>query len=108
MELSFLDGLGQALVVGTALHVSAAQYCTCRGFTCIRRNLMLAFLPEVADGTAVAYYQSVKSPFVAQYLLFVACVSATGITVNALVGAHYLCHLSLLHQCLDGWHIGFP
>ena len=92
----FVDKIGYRVSIVTAEAFSAAGL------------IGLAFLPEVADGTAVAYYQSVKSPFVAQYLLFVACVSATWITVNALVGAHYLCHLSLLHQCLEGWQIGFP
>ena len=63
---------------------------------------------EVADGTAVAGDQSVESPFVAQYLLFISCLGAAGLSVYALVGAHHLGHLSLLHQCLEGWQICLP
>ena len=63
---------------------------------------------EVTDGTAVGGDQSVEAPFVAQNLLFIASLCATGLTVDTLVGAHDLCHLALLHQCLESREIGFP
>ena len=63
---------------------------------------------EVADCTAVAGDDTVETPLVAQDLLFVSRLRATGLTVDALVGAHDLCHLSLLDEGLEGREIGFP
>ena len=63
---------------------------------------------EVADGTAVTGDDAVEAPLIAQYLLFVAGLTATGLPVDALVGTHDFCHLSLLHEGLEGREIGFP
>ena len=63
---------------------------------------------EVADSTAVAGDDAVEAPLVAQDLLFVAGLRATGLTIDTLVGAHDLCHLSLLHKGLEGGEIGLP
>ena len=63
---------------------------------------------EVANGTTVAGYQALEAPFFAQYLLFVAGLTATWLTVDALIGTHHLGHLALLHQSLEGWQIGLP
>ena len=63
---------------------------------------------EVADSTAVAGDDTIEAPLIAQDLLFVAGLRATRLTVYTLVGAHNLCHLSLLHQGLEGGEIGLP
>ena len=63
---------------------------------------------EVVDGTAVAGDDAVEAPVIAQYVLFVARVAAAGVTVYALVGAHHLAHVGLLHQGLEGGQVGLP
>ena len=63
---------------------------------------------EVVDGSAVAGNQSLKAPFVAQYLLLVARLCTAGLAVDALVGTHHLGHVALLHQRLEGRQVGFP
>ena len=99
--------LGQVLVFRAALHIGASQHRLGRCFGAILSHMVPAG-QKVAYGTAVAGDQSVESPFVAQYLLLVARLGATSLTVNALVGAHHLGHLSLLHQCLEGRQIRLP
>ena len=63
---------------------------------------------EIANGTTIAGDESVESPFIAQYLLFVTSLRAAGLAVDTLIGAHNLGHLSLLHQCLEGGEISLP
>ena len=78
VEIGFLDvsttyGLGQMLVFRAALHVGACQdsLCRCLGTVFCR---VVPTGQEVADGTAIAGDQTVEAPFVAQYLLFIACL----------------------------------
>ena len=40
--------------------------------------------------------------------MFVAGLRAAGLSVNTLVGAHDLCDLTFLHECLEGGQIGLP
>ena len=68
----------------------------------------MQFGQEIAYGPAVAGNQSLEAPFVAQYLSFEAGIAATRLSVDALVGTHHFCHITLLHQCLEGWQVGFP
>ena len=69
---------------------------------------MMPVRQEVANGTAVAGDKSVESPFVAQYLLLVTGLGAARLTVDTLVGAHHLGHLSFLYQRLEGGQISLP
>ena len=63
---------------------------------------------EIAHGSAVAGNQALEAPLIAQDLLFVACLTAAGLTIDALIGTHHLGHLAFLHQGLEGWQVGFP
>lgn len=63
---------------------------------------------EVADGTAVTGNDAVEPPLVAQDLLFVTGLTATGLTIDALVGAHDFGHLALLYKGFEGREVGFP
>ena len=63
---------------------------------------------EIAYSTTVAGNQSLEPPFIAQYLLLVACLATAWLTVNALVGAHHLSDIALLYQCLEGRQVGLP
>ena len=65
-------------------------------------------LVEVTDGTAVADNEVLESPFVAEDLLEQTGRAAAGIIVETLVGTHHLTHLGVLHQGLEGGHIGLP
>ena len=63
---------------------------------------------EVANGTAVTGDEALETPFIAQNVPFIAGITTARITVDALVGTHYLSYVALLHQCLEGWQIGLP
>ena len=63
---------------------------------------------EVTYGTAVADHKALETPLAAQYLVEVTRLSAAGHGVYALVCAHHLGHVALLHQPLEGGQIGLP
>ena len=63
---------------------------------------------EIADGTAVADYEILEAPLIAQDLLEQTVRTATGIVVETLVGTHYLAHLRILYKSLEGRHVGLP
>ena len=41
-------------------------------------------------------------------MLFVTGIATARVTINALIGAHHLSHVSFLHQSLESGQIGFP
>ena len=90
----------------TAFHICACYSSLCRCVGGIRRCLVR--FVEVADGTAVAHHQIFEAPFIAQNLLQQTGAAATWIIVKTLIGTHHLPHLRILHQSLEGWHVGFP
>ena len=63
---------------------------------------------EVTNGSAVAGYQTFEVPKVAQNMLFVTGIATARVTINTLIGAHHLSHVSFLHQSLESGQIGFP
>ena len=65
-------------------------------------------LVEIAHGAAVAHHQILESPLVAQNLLKQPLRTAAGVVVKALVGTHHFPDLGILHQRLEGWHVGLP
>ena len=65
-------------------------------------------LIEVAHGTTVAHHEVLESPLVAQDLLEQTGRTAAGIVVQTLVGTHHLSYLGILHQGLEGRHVGLP
>ena len=112
VEVALLDvaaahGLGQMAVLRATLHVGAGKDGLCRGFGAVLCGVVPAW-QEVADGTAVARDEALEAPFVAKDLLLIACLTAAGLAVDALVGTHHLGHLALLHQTLKGGQVGFP
>ena len=68
---------------------------------------MIARFPEVADGSAVAHYQSLESPLIAENLLKQTVAATARVTIPTLIGTHHFCHLSFLHKRLEGRQIGF-
>ena len=106
-DITPLDRCGQVLVFGAALHIGTGKHGlgTCLG-TILSRVVPTG--QEVADGTAVTGNDAVEPPLVAQDLLFVTGLTATGLTIDALVGAHDFGHLALLYKGFEGREVGFP
>ena len=65
-------------------------------------------LIEVTHGSAVAHHKVLEPPLVTKNLLKQTGVATAGVVVQTLVGAHHLPHLRILHQTLEGGHIGLP
>ena len=105
--IAAFDGGRQILVFRTALQVGTAHHGFGRSGQAVLRHIMPTG-QKVANGTAVACDESLEAPVVAQYMLLVAGIATAGITVDALVGAHHLCYVALLYQCLEGRQVGFP
>ena len=106
-DVAALNSCRQIFVFRTTLHIGACQNSFGRSL-CTVFGHMVPRGQEVANGSAVAGNQSLKSPFVAQDLLLIAALGTTSLSVNTLVGTHHLCHLAFLHQCLEGRQIGLP
>ena len=106
-DFSALNGCGQHPVCRSALQIGSVVHGFGRSGSQVLRHVM-QFGQEVAYGPAIAGNQSLEAPFVAQYLAFEAGIAATRLSVDALVGTHHFCHITLLHQCLEGWQVGFP
>ena len=69
-------------------------------------SVVMALGKEVIDGPAVRYHYTLVTPLVAQNLLKQAAASAARLVLVAVVGAHNLLDIGLLHQCLEGGQIG--
>ena len=63
---------------------------------------------EVADSTAIGSNKTVETPFIAEYLLLVAGLCTACLSVDALIGTHHLCHLTLLYESLEGREVCLP
>ena len=96
LHISTTHSLRQVLVLRTALHVGTSQHGFGTGFGPILGHVMPT-RQEITNGTTVAGNQSVKAPFVTQYLLLVTGLRTTGLTVDTLIGTHHLGHFSFLH-----------
>ena len=101
LDVATFDSSRQVAVDGTALYVGAVEYSLgCSLFVVLGHVVPLG--QEVANGTTVAGNQSLKAPFVAQYLLLVAALRAAGLAVDALIGAHHFSYITFLHQRFEG------
>ena len=107
LDVATFDGCRQVLIFRATLYVSTAEHGFGRCCGIVFRHIVPAG-QKVANGSAVAGNQALEAPDVAQDMLFVAGIATTGVAVDALVGAHHLGHLSVLHQCLEGRQVGFP
>ena len=97
LDIATADSLGQVSVFRATLYIGASQHGLGRGL----RTVLGSVVPtgqKVANSTTVAGDESLEAPLLAKYLLLVAGLTATGLTVNALVGAHHLGHIAFLHQ----------
>ena len=65
-------------------------------------------LPNVTHGTAIAHYQVLKAPLVAQNLLQQSAVSVTRFVIERLISTHHLAHLGFLNERFECGKIGFP
>ena len=102
------DGLGDAAisVAVATFHIGAGEGSLRRGGDGRRGTLVRRI--EIADGSAVAHHEVFESPLVAQNLLQQTCAATARIIVESLVGTHHLAHLRILHQRLEGRHVGLP
>ena len=60
------------------------------------------------NGSAIGSYQSLESPFITENLTLISGIAATRRSVNPLIGAHHLSHISILHQRFEGRQISLP
>ena len=71
-------------------------------------GFVLTFGVEVVDGIAICNYQSVVAPLVSQYVDKQSVACATRLTLESLIGAHHLAHITFLNQGLECWQICLP
>ena len=108
VDHSLLEGLGERHEHLAALEVGAVHHCVdgCREAVLV--SLVLAAVEEVVDGVAVGEHDGVVAPLVAQDVDEQAVAGAAGLALEALVCAHHLTHVGLLHQGLEGGEVGLP
>ena len=105
---TFLNGLIQVGVFASALKVCSVSHRVRAGGGGIRLRLVMPFEEEIADGSAIAHHQVLVSPLFSQYLLQQAVAPAARLPVEALVRAHHLFHVGLLHKRLESGQISLP
>ena len=71
-------------------------------------GFVLTTVVEVVDGVAVGNNNTIIAPLVAQNVDEQTVAGAAGLTLETLIGAHHLAHITFLDQCLEGGQIGFP
>ena len=90
------------------LEIGTVEHGIDRGRDTVGVGLMLTFIEEVVDGVAVGEHNGIVSPFVAQDVDKQTVAGAAGLTLETLIGAHYLTYISLFHQGLECREIGLP
>ena len=70
--------------------------------------LVLSAIKKVVDSIAVGEHDAIIAPLVAQDINQQTVAGAAGLTLETLVGAHHLAHITLLYQCLKSWQVSFP
>ena len=105
---SLLNGLGEGFEAGAAFHVGAGKHRIgrCRGG--IGVGTMLTGIIEVADGAAVRHHQTAETPFVAEDVGQEPVAAAARVPFIALVGAHHLLHVAVLHNLAEGGQVSLP
>ena len=107
LDITTAHSLWQVTILRATLHIGTSQNSLSRCLLAVLGGVVPTG-QEVANSTTVTSDQPLETPFITQDLLFVACLTATRLTINALIGTHHLGHLALLHQCLEGWQVGLP
>ena len=107
-DQALLDSIVQGLVARTALHVGAGQDRVGGSAGGVGVRAVLALVVEVADGAAVGHHDAAEAPLVTQDLLQEPVAGAARLALIALVGAHHLLHIGLLHDGAEGREVGLP
>ena len=107
LDITTAHSCGQVSVFGATFYISASQHSLRTGFSTVLGSVVPSG-QEVADSAAIAGDDTLEAPLIAQDLLFITSLGAAGLTVDTLVGAHNLCYLSLLYECLESGEIGLP
>ena len=105
---TFLNGLIQVGVFASALEIRSVSHRVRASGGGIRLRLVMPFEEEIADGSAIAHHQVLVPPLFSQYLLQQAVAPAARLPVEALVRAHHLFHVGLLHKRLESGQISLP
>ena len=105
---SRLHRLRERTVNASALHIGSGTNRLRRSLSRSLRRTMSAWYIEVIDGSAIGSYQSLESPFVTKNMTFISGIAAAWRSVNPLIGAHHLSHISILHQRFEGRQISLP
>ena len=69
---------------------------------------VLSAIKKVVDSIAVGEHDAIIAPLVAQDINQQTVAGAAGLTLETLVGAHHLAHITFLYQSLKGGQVGFP
>ena len=108
LDETLLQSVGEVHHHLAALQVGAVEHGIDGGAERVLVGLMLSTVEEVVDGVAVGDDEAVVAPLVAQDVDEQAVAGAAGASLEALVGAHHLAHMGLLHQGLEGGQVGLP
>ena len=107
-NLALSHRIGEASVGAAALHVGACKNSSCHGRLLGVGCAVVVLVEEVVDCPAVAGDESLEPPLLAQDVVEQTGVAATGFAIKTVIGAHHFLHITLLHQCLEGRHVGLP
>ena len=105
---SRLHRLRKRTINASAFHIGSCTNRLRRSLSRSLRRTMSARHIEVVDGSAIGSYQSLESPFITENLTLISGIAATWRSVNPLIGAHHLSHISILHQRFEGRQISLP
>ena len=107
-DKALLQAFLEETEAAAALQVGAVEDGVYGSVNRVGMGLVLSLGVEVVDGVAVGEDDAVVTPLVAEDVHEQAVAHAAGIAFVALVGAHYLAHLSVDHQGLESRKVGFP
>ena len=105
---SRLHRLRKRTVNASAFHIGSGTNRLRRSLSRSLRRTMSAWHIEVVDDSAIRSYQSLESPFITENLSLISGIATTRRSVNPLIGAHHLSHISILHQRFEGRQISLP
>ena len=107
-DQAVLEGVEQGYHADTALKVGTGQDGVNGCMLSIRMGAMLVLVVEIVDGVAVRNDQGLIAPLVAEDVGKEPVAGAARLTLIAMVGAHNLLDISLLHEGLESRKVGLP
>ena len=108
LDEAFLQSLNQAHEYLSTLQVGTVQHSINRCRKSVLMCLVLSAIKKVVDSVAVGEHDAIIAPLVAQDINQQTVAGAAGLTLETLVGAHHLAHVTFLYQSLKGGQVGFP